>query len=87
MDTPGPVLICATEGCDNLVPRRSGPGRPRRRCLACAPSQMRASRLEQLKRDLSAPCGCGRHYLEVPLEEAHVCPNPALPSVTQIIDD
>lgn len=70
-------------------PQASKPGRPRTCCLTCVPYRrqeggreaVRASNERKRARERTdvnwrMACGCGRDYMQVPLEDAHLCPMP-----------
>jgi hypothetical protein len=52
------------------------PRKPKPKPKVKAPTEAEERRLEALRLELLFPCGCGRDYLTVPLEEAHRCPRP-----------
>lgn len=63
--------------CGRVVSQVAGRGR---RKLTCSDECAARRRRLLAGTDPSLRCGCGRDYLTVPLEDAHRCTNPILPS-------
>lgn len=65
--------VCATNGCDALMPAAAERGRPRKYCLVCRP-RTRALQATQLRLRLSESCdasGCDRPVLARGLCNSH----------------